>query len=232
MERAEFDKFADEYRSLHAANISLSGETPEYFAEYKVKDLTQLPYSVLQPSGVRRILDFGAGVGTSIPYFTRYFPEARVTCLDVSTKSLVIGDQRFALKADFVCFDGRTIPFASDSIDLVFVACVLHHIPIEEHLVILRELHRVLRPGGTLVIYEHNPLNPLTVHAVNTCPFDENAVLLKSWSLRHRVKTAGFQPRNVRYRIFFPRLLSLLRPLERALMWLPLGAQYCIIAAK
>ena len=39
MDEAEFDKFADEYRGLHAANIRLSGEEPEYFAEYKVVDI-------------------------------------------------------------------------------------------------------------------------------------------------------------------------------------------------
>ncbi len=39
MEQSEFDKFADEYRSLHAANIAVSGEGPDYFAEYKIKDL-------------------------------------------------------------------------------------------------------------------------------------------------------------------------------------------------
>ena len=39
MDEAEFDKFADEYRALHAANIRLSGEDPEYFAEYKIIDI-------------------------------------------------------------------------------------------------------------------------------------------------------------------------------------------------
>ena len=39
MEEAEFDKFAAEYRSLHAESIKASGESPEYFAEYKIVDL-------------------------------------------------------------------------------------------------------------------------------------------------------------------------------------------------
>jgi hypothetical protein len=43
MDVAEFDQFADEYYRTHAANISASGETPDYFAEYKIKDIvTQL----------------------------------------------------------------------------------------------------------------------------------------------------------------------------------------------
>ena len=39
MDEAEFDKFAAEYRTMHAANIKLSGEDPEYFAEYKIVDI-------------------------------------------------------------------------------------------------------------------------------------------------------------------------------------------------
>ena len=49
MDKAEFDKFADEYRSLHAANIAISGEGPNYFAEYKIKDLAA-EYSIHIPS--------------------------------------------------------------------------------------------------------------------------------------------------------------------------------------
>ena len=63
MDEAEFDKFAAEYRALHAANIRVSGEDPEYFAEYKIVDLRH--ELALQRPGVMApaILDFGAGVG-------------------------------------------------------------------------------------------------------------------------------------------------------------------------
>ena len=84
MDEVEFDKFADEYRDLHAANIKLSGEDPEYFAEYKVVDIaTEL---AREHSVARTALDFGAGVGYSVPFFARHLPAARVTCLDVSRK--------------------------------------------------------------------------------------------------------------------------------------------------
>ena len=91
MDEAEFDKFAAEYRALHAANIRVSGEDPEYFAEYKVVDLKR----ELEASGGNAItpavLDFGAGVGYSVPFLRKHMPGARITCLDVSRKSLDIG---------------------------------------------------------------------------------------------------------------------------------------------
>ena len=97
---------------------------------------------------------------------------------------------------------------------------------------LLDEIRRVMRRDGQVMIFEHNPLNPLTVHAVNTCPFDENAVLIRARSLKHRLERAGFRNAEVKYRIFFPRALRWLRPLENLLGWLPLGAQYYALARK
>jgi len=230
MEEAELDRFADEYRAQHAANIRASGESPEFFADYKVAQVAAWLVG-RYPAGPE-ILDFGAGVGTSVPYFRKYLPHCRLTCLDVSRRSLELGRARFHDEAQFVQFDGSRVPFADASFDLVFLAGVLHHVAHHEHAALLAEIRRVLRGTGTLVVFEHNPYNPLTVHAVNSCPFDANAVLLTPRKLRRSAARAGF-PRGVtQYRVFFPHALRALRPLERAMRWLPLGAQYSYHAAR
>jgi hypothetical protein len=82
------------------------------------------------------------------------------------------------------------------------------------------------------VVFEHNPYNPLTVHAVKTCPFDANAVLIPARALLQHMKQAGFSTLVRRYRLFFPGPLRALRHLERRLAWLPLGAQYYVAARK
>jgi ubiquinone/menaquinone biosynthesis C-methylase UbiE len=228
MEKAEFDQFADEYRAMHARNIRASGETPDYFAEYKVRDVSQYLASLGRTA--HTVLDFGAGVGTSIPWFRRYFPQAAITCLDVSERSLEIGSSRFPGEARFVAFDGQRIPAPDGSFDLAFAACVFHHIDHAEHVSLMRELRRVLSPRGLLVIFEHNPLNPLTVAAVNTCPFDRNAKLIRPWALRQTLKDAGFRRPILRFRIFFPGALRALRPMEAGLRWCPAGAQYSVFA--
>ena len=230
MQETEFDKFADEYRNTHAKNIGASGETPEFFAEYKVKDLAELVPK--RATEALRILDFGAGVGTSVPWFKQYFPDSSVTCLDVSRKSLDIGEQRHAGQARFVHFDGHTLPFEDGSFDIAFTACVFHHIDHAEHARLLSEIRRALAPNGRFIIFEHNPYNPLTVRAVNTCPFDENAVLLKPATLVSQMQRAGFADVQRRYRIFFPHLARALRPAERHLSWLPLGAQYYVTGTR
>jgi ubiquinone/menaquinone biosynthesis C-methylase UbiE len=232
VEEAEFDKFADEYYAIHADNISISGEEPSYFAEYKIRDIVKIRNGLRRHTDGLSILDFGAGVGTSVPFLRRYMPEARVTCLDVSSKSLAIGRLRFGNDAEFVLFDGTSIPFPDLTFDVVFAACVFHHIDHQEHLSLLREIFRILVPGGAVLVYEHNPYNPVTRHAVNTCVFDSNARLISARVMRQRFLAAGFLNSFVRYRVFFPASLQRLRPLEPFLTWLPIGAQYYVAAYK
>jgi ubiquinone/menaquinone biosynthesis C-methylase UbiE len=232
MDEAEFDKFATEYRAMHAANIKVSGESPEYFAEYKIIDIARDSAALGALSPQPRVLDFGAGVGYSVPFFARHLPTARITCLDVSQKSLEVGRAQHGARAEFMHFDGARIPYADATFDVALASCVFHHIPESEHVQLLAEIRRVLTPRGLLFVFEHNPLNPLTRHAVDTCPFDENAVLIRAPNMRRRVLDAAFAAAKINYRIFFPHALRGLRGLEPRLTWLPLGAQYYVRASK
>jgi SAM-dependent methyltransferase len=230
MDKAEFDRFADEYYEQHRKNITITGEGPEYFAEYKIKELKRIVDR--HDLNVSRICDFGSGIGNSIPYFKRYFPNSVLTFTDVSERSLALSKARFPESGNWLLIEKDCLPAEDDCFDVTFSACVFHHIPHEEHVLWLRELLRVTRRGGLVAIFEHNPLNPLTVHAVNTCPFDENAKLIFARDLARRLRDAGWATPFIQYNLFFPRRLALLRPFERRLGWLPIGAQYAAIARK
>jgi SAM-dependent methyltransferase len=224
MDSAEFDRFAEEYEDRHRANIAITGESPEFFAAYKIAEFAGFAGG-LKADGAR-ILDLGSGIGNSIPFFRQYFPGARLTCADPSSRSIALSRQRFPGPECYTVLEGREIPHDAGTFDMAFSACVFHHIPHVEHAHWLAELLRVTRPGGLLTIFEHNPLNPLTVHAVNTCPFDENAVLVRSKRLLRSLEDAGWARPKLRYHIFFPRVLAGFRPFEKLLTRLPLGAQY------
>lgn len=232
MDVAEFDKFADEYEMLHRENIGVTGERPTYFAEYKIRDIA----NQMRTNGCfnkdLRILDFGSGVGSSIPFYVKYFPSCEIVCVDVSLRSLEIAKDRFGRLASYLLFSGETLPLRSSTFDIVFAACVFHHIPGAEHLALLREMRRVLATeAGWLFLYEHNPMNPLTRRAVNTCVFDREAVLIPPWQMYRGMREAGYTDISVYYRVFFPRVFALFRFLEYRLSWLPLGAQYCVAGA-
>ncbi|WP_300540852.1 class I SAM-dependent methyltransferase [Maricaulis sp.] len=229
MDRAEFDQYADAYDAQHAANIAITGEAPDYFAEYKVRETSR----VARQHGTepKIIVDFGSGIGNTLPHMNTYFPDAQTYAADVSEKSLQISERRFPGVAENLLID-RSIPLPDESVDLAFTACVFHHISPEEHGYWLTEVRRVLRKGGLFVLFEHNPLNPLTVHAVNTCPFDENAVLIRSELMKARFQSAGWETIETRFHVFFPGVLKWMRPVEALLKWLPLGGQYSIAARK
>ncbi len=229
MDQTEFDKFADEYADMHRRNIRASGESPEFFAEYKIEDMAAF---LAGGQDVASIRDFGGGIGASVPYVRRYFPKAELTCLDVSERSLALARERYPQQATFMVFDGATIPFPDGTFDLAFAACVFHHIAAEVHAALLSELFRVVRREGWLFIFEHNPLNPVTQHAVKTCPLDEHAVLISGGRMRRLLQMAGFQNVGLRYRVFFPHALSAFRCMEPFLTWIPFGAQYYVCGQK
>ncbi len=230
MDAAEFDKFAEEYLATHQRNLKISGEAPDYFARYKLDELRRLwtRQSLPEPTAV---LDFGCGIGASLPHLKAAFPTADLTAVDVSARSLEIAEQRFPGIASLVRYDGSgPVPLAPASQDLIFSACVFHHIDHVDHGRILADLKRLLRPGGRLVIFEHNPVNPVTRYIVATCPFDENAVLVPAGVLSKALLSAGFSRVKARFTGFFPGPLRALRPIEPMLSALPLGAQYYTLA--
>ena len=83
-----------------------------------------------------------------------------------------------------------------------------------------------------MVVFEHNPLNPLTRRAVATCAFDDDAILLWPWEAKRLVASGGFSHTRLEYIVFFPRALAPLRPLEPKLAWLWLGAQVMVVGAR
>ena len=96
----------------------------------------------------------------------------------------------------------------------------------------MRELARVARTGGLVVIMEHNPFNPLTRLAVSRCSFDEDAVLLSKRSVRKLMTEAALAKAEGRYILFFPWRAKVFRRIESVLRALPLGAQHVTVGIK
>ena len=230
MIETEFDRYADDYERLHAQSVAFAGCELGYFAQYKAEYATACFRRYCAENEV--LLDFGCGTGTSISYLRACLGNAHLIGADVSQKGLDLAEQRFGAQARFLHIGGTALDLPSDSVGMGFSACVFHHIPPAQHGLWIAELRRVIRPGGVLLIFEHNPFNPLTRHAVASCAFDEDAILLRASTLSERLRAAGWQPQRPRYHVFFPGFLRGLRKLEPGLGWLPIGGQYSVLAIK
>ncbi len=216
---AKFDAYAKDYEALHANSITASGEQPGYFADYKVECLARLTgFGFDEP-----VLDYGCGVGALTHRLcTRY---SQVYGFDPSTKSLVEARER-GDHAIF-CDDSRALPRAHFGV--VVLANVLHHVPPAHRVDLVSRLSELLRPDhGRLVVFEHNPYNPLTRRAVAQCEFDDDAILLAPGELVELLQQCGYRRVQRRFIVFFPRMLAALRPIEPFLGWLPAGAQMMV----
>ena len=221
-QQAEFDQYAGSYESMHASSVAASGESPEYFAVYKQKVLERM----LGAGFARPVLDFGCGIGNLTTHLVKSFPD--VHGFDPSAECVKLAAERSP--GAKLHSDTNAIP--KGHFGAAILANVLHHVPPAERSALMDTVASTLAPGGRLIVFEHNPLNPVTRHAVKICPFDENAVLLFPGEVKRLLRGAKLDPVALDYIVFFPHALRFARGMEPGLSWVPLGAQVCAWGTK
>lgn len=230
--RELFDHYGDRYQTLVSRVANLSGEGVEYFTQYKLEQIQNLFRSCPPP---RHIVDIGCGVGLLTELLGRALPSTRITGLDVSTKSLEQAASRCAGLSNVVLslYDGKILPAGADGAELVILANVLHHVERAARPPLLQAVVlRALLPSGRVIVFEHNPYNPFTRLAVRLCPFDRDARLLTLRTAMTLMRGTQLRVLLWNYIVFFPRFLRSFRGLERRMGWLPLGAQYMVVAKR
>lgn len=103
----------------------------------------------VNPQAGQAILDIAAGTGTSSMAFKK--TGVRVVAADFSKGMLAEGKKRYP-EIEFVFADAMKLPFADQEFDAVTISFGLRNV--EKHKVALKEFHRVLKPGGKLVVCE------------------------------------------------------------------------------
>ena len=98
-----------------------------------------------------KVLEIGCGLGTDGAQFAK--AGADYTGVDLTEAAVELARKRFEisnLPGKFQTADAENLEFANESFDLVYSHGVLHHTPDTARAV--REIHRVLRPGGRAVV--------------------------------------------------------------------------------
>jgi SAM-dependent methyltransferase len=221
-----FDQFADTYEQEIAAATRFVGVPPKFFLEAKLTHILETLRERFKDLAKLRALDVGCGIGLVDQALKVHLPN--LVGVDVSEKSLLAARARNP-EIEYELSVNDVLPFASGSFDVVVSICVWHHVPPCHWAKFLSEIARVVAPTGILLVYEHNPWNPLTRWAVSRCAFDADAVLLSAGQAAKQLRRAGFRKVATDYLLFLPFKSRIIRFCEKTLFRrIPLGAQYAL----
>ena len=143
-----------------------------------------------------RVLDIGCGTGTFAVAMKAWIPGVEVVGLDPDPKALARSRRKAERAAVAIQFDqgfANALPYPDASFDRVFSSLMFHHVPQDAKLATLREVRRVLKPGGGLHLLDFEPEgsqshNPLArwLHTGERMRGNEREQIL------HWIREAGF----------------------------------------
>lgn len=221
----DYDQYRDEYGKQLDRAVSFAGPDHDFFTRAKADELVRLVRRHLDDPRKLAALDVGCGIGLSDRHLAGRFRS--LTGTDVSpgvleTAAQANPDVRYELA------ERERLPFGDGNFDLAFAVCVVQVVPPEERPRFVAELARVTRPDGLVVVFEHNPYNPLTRLVVRRCEFGGDARMLGMAEAERLLQGNGVTPVDRGYVLLFPSRRRRVLAVERALHRLPLGAQYYV----
>jgi ubiquinone/menaquinone biosynthesis C-methylase UbiE len=163
--------------------------TREFFDDlddYRFDKLHYLPRLVdFSAYGGRALLEVGCGIGTDLVRFAR--GGALVTGVDLSSTAIELAKRNFAVHgvtaADLLVANGESLPFPDNSFDVVYGHGVVQYTADAPRLI--RECHRVLKPGGEAIFMVYNRVSWLNALSklMKVQLEHEDAPVLKKYSI-------------------------------------------------
>ena len=195
----EFNEGAENYFKRNAGNTAFYLKKPLGQAAEASQQLIFFAEMLggLKPLPGMSLLDFGAGTCWTSRYFADF--KLKVIACDVSPTALSIGQQVFTrnpavdspFKPEFLVFNGRRLDLPDESVDRISCFDAFHHVPNPHE--VLRELARVLKPGGIAGFSEPGPNHSKTpqsqLEMKNHTLIENDTVLEEIWPW---AKEAGF----------------------------------------
>ena len=131
---------------------------PFYEVVHRVSGLGRVHGRMAAAAGLRpgqRVLDVGCGTGNLLRTIGKQHPGVELAGVDPDLKMLARAESKLRRAGLRVRLDrgfAQELDFPDDSFDAVFSSLMLHHLDTSSKDEMLREVHRVLRPGGVLVL--------------------------------------------------------------------------------
>jgi SAM-dependent methyltransferase len=225
--RAAFERYSKDYQAsiAHPLRSLMESNGDNEFLRAKARWVARWWADSNRPAP--RVLDYGCGTGLLTKYLHDLRPDWNYSGADPSG-GMIEKAKANAPFADFSVLPGVGSPYAGLRFDLVLMSGVLHHIPWQEWDWTFARVRSLLETQGRFLVFEHNPLNPLTQFVVRTTPIDRDARMRTSGFVMAALSRCGFEVESRQYLHFFPPRFQSLQSLERKIAWLPLGSQYLV----
>lgn len=229
MTQPEFDHYSQSYEKLLSDPIRDRFAADSSFFHLRKRDLIR-GYFRRHATSTSELsyLDVGCGHGKLMSLLREDF--TRVSGCDVSQGMI---DRASGLEVRLQK-NPCNIPFKTAEFDVISAVCVYHHVSGADRVALTLEIARVLKPGGTFAVFEHNPRNPVTRLIVRRSPVDRDARLLTPRQTKALLSGAGLITVATSYFLFLPEFAynSGGAVVERWLSMLPFGGQYAVFGRK
>jgi ubiquinone/menaquinone biosynthesis C-methylase UbiE len=133
---------------------------PLYDLLHRLLGVASVHRPLVDQAGIRsghRVLEIGCGTGNLVLLTKRLHPDAEVVGLDPDLRALARARRKAGRKALPVRLDlgfAQELPYPDASFDRVLSAFMFHHLGPDEKEKALREVRRVLKPGGSLYLLD------------------------------------------------------------------------------
>jgi ubiquinone/menaquinone biosynthesis C-methylase UbiE len=169
------------------------------------------------------ILDIGCGMGIMPYLLNQTFPAANVMGIDKNAELIQHAADLYH-ECTFQQADACSLPFCTDSFDLVVMAQVMHHLPFNARARCINEIFRVLKPEGKFILLESNPWNFFTHKEFKQNHEEQDIRMLSPLSAYKLVKL--YKPVLTFY--YFHRT----EKMRFLLSYLPFGNIYAIMSVR